>query len=114
MSNRRNIIFTGFGLYFLVMVALVVIFGGGTANDEFRPQNEFQLDTWIDLPGPFDFNKGVMYLLIATALTIGTMMYVANRMQARPNRVQTAVEALYALMRDNITRGSMDDKMARK
>jgi F-type H+-transporting ATPase subunit a len=114
VSNRRNIIFTGFGLYFLVMVALVVIFGGGTANDEFRPQNEFQLDTWIDLPGPFDFNKGVMYLLIATALTIGTMMYVANRMQARPNRVQTAVEALYALMRDNITRGSMDDKMARK
>jgi F-type H+-transporting ATPase subunit a len=114
VSNRRNIIFTGFGLYFLVMVALVVIFGGGTANDEFQPQNEFQLDTWIDLPGPFDFNKGVMYLLIATALTIGTMMYVANRMQARPNRVQTAVEALYALMRDNITRGSMDDKMARK
>ena len=114
MSNRRNIIFTGFGLYFLVMVALVVIFGGGTANDEFKPQNEFQLDTWIDLPGPFDFNKGVMYLLIATALTIGTMLYIANRMQARPNRVQTAVEALYALMRDNITRGSMDDKMARK
>jgi F-type H+-transporting ATPase subunit a len=35
-------------------------------------------------------------------------------MQARPNRVQTAVEALYALMRDNITRGSMDDSMARK
>jgi F-type H+-transporting ATPase subunit a len=114
VSNRRNIIFTGFGLYFLVMVALIVIFGGGTANEEFRPQNEFQLDTWIDLPGPFDFNKGVMYLLIATALTIGTMLYIANRMQARPNRVQTAVEALYALMRDNITRGSMDDRMARK
>jgi F-type H+-transporting ATPase subunit a len=114
VSNRRNIIFTGFGLYFLVMIALVVIFGGGTANDEFKPQNEFQLDTWINLPGPFDINKGVMYLLIATALTIGTMLYVANRMQARPNRVQTAVEALYALMRDNITRGSMDDRMARK
>jgi F-type H+-transporting ATPase subunit a len=35
-------------------------------------------------------------------------------MQARPNRVQTAVEALYSLMRDNITRGNMDDRMARK
>ncbi len=114
MSNRRNIIFTGFGLYFLVMVALVVIFGGGTANEEFKPQNEFQLDTWVDLPGPFDINKGVVYLLVATALTVGTMLYVANRMQARPNRVQTAVEAIYALMRDNITRGSMDDRMARK
>ena len=114
MTNRRNIIFTGFGLYFLVMVALVIIFGGGTQNDAFKPQEEFRLETYIDLPGPFDINKGVIYLLVATALTVGTMLYVANRMQARPNRVQTAVEALYALMRDNITRGSMDDKMARK
>jgi F-type H+-transporting ATPase subunit a len=55
-----------------------------------------------------------MYLLIATLLTVGTMLFVANRMQARPNRVQTAVEVLYALMRDNITRGNMDDAMARK
>ena len=36
------------------------------------------------------------------------MIYIANRMQERPNRVQTAVEALYALMRDNITRGNME------
>ena len=42
------------------------------------------------------------------------MLYVANRMQARPNRVQTAVESLFSLMRDNITRGNMDDKMAAK
>ncbi len=42
------------------------------------------------------------------------MLYIANRMQARPNRVQTAVESLYLLMRDNITRGNMDDAMARK
>jgi F-type H+-transporting ATPase subunit a len=114
VTNRRRIILTGFGLYLLVMILLVVIFGGGTKNDTFKPQNEFQLDTWINLPGPFDINKGVMYLLIATLLTVGTMLYIANRMQARPNRVQTAVEALYALMRDNITRGAMDDKMARK
>ena len=42
------------------------------------------------------------------------MVYIARRMQARPNRVQTAVEVLFALMRDNITRGNMDDKMAAK
>ena len=42
------------------------------------------------------------------------MLYVASRMQARPNRVQTAVETLFSLMRDNITRGNMDDKMAAK
>ena len=35
-------------------------------------------------------------------------------MQARPNRVQTAVEVLFSLMRDNITRGNMSDALARK
>jgi F-type H+-transporting ATPase subunit a len=56
----------------------------------------------------------VMYILIAAILTVGTMVYIARRMQARPNRVQTAVEVLFSLMRDNITRGNMDDKTARK
>jgi F-type H+-transporting ATPase subunit a len=42
------------------------------------------------------------------------MTYVARRMQQRPNRVQTAVETVYAAMRDNITRGNMDDRMAAK
>jgi F-type H+-transporting ATPase subunit a len=35
-------------------------------------------------------------------------------MQARPNRIQTAVEVLFGLMRDNITRGNMPDEMAAK
>jgi F-type H+-transporting ATPase subunit a len=35
-------------------------------------------------------------------------------MQARPNRVQTAVETVYAFIRDDITGGNMDDTMARK
>jgi F-type H+-transporting ATPase subunit a len=35
-------------------------------------------------------------------------------MQARPNRVLTAVEVLFNLMRDNITTGNMEDKLARK
>jgi F-type H+-transporting ATPase subunit a len=39
---------------------------------------------------------------------------VSSRMRARPNRVQTAVEWIYTAMRDNITRGNMDDAMARK
>ena len=42
------------------------------------------------------------------------MVYVARRMQQRPNRVQTAVELAFTLMRDNITRGNMDSRMAAK
>jgi F-type H+-transporting ATPase subunit a len=43
-----------------------------------------------------------------------TMLWIARRMQARPNRVQTAVETIYSLMRDNIARGNMNDSMAAK
>jgi F-type H+-transporting ATPase subunit a len=103
------------GAYIALIILAVIVFGSTRKdNKEFAPQNEFQLDTWINLPGPLDFTKAVMYLIIAALLTIGTMLYIANRMQARPNRVQTAVETLYGLMRDNITRGNMDDAMARK
>jgi F-type H+-transporting ATPase subunit a len=82
-------------------------------NEEYKPQNEFKLDTWIDL-GVLSINKAVMYIFIATALTCFTMIYVAKRMTERPNKVQTAIESAFLLMRDNITRGNMDDKMAAK
>jgi F-type H+-transporting ATPase subunit a len=64
--------------------------------------------------GVLSINRGVLYLFLATICTIATMLYISNRMQARPNRVQTAVEALFSLMRDNITRGNMPYSMAAK
>jgi F-type H+-transporting ATPase subunit a len=115
MSTRRKILFSVLGFYLFSLILLVVIFGFTRRdNEEFQPQNEFKLDTWVNLPGPFDINKAVLYLVLAGILTVGTMLYIANRMQARPNRVQTAVEALFSLMRDNITAGNLDDRMARK
>jgi F-type H+-transporting ATPase subunit a len=80
-------------------------------NEAYRPQDEFKLDPWFSI-GPIEFNKAVFYVILATALTCGAMVYVARRMQARPNRVQTLVETAFLLMRDNITRGNMDDSMA--
>ena len=98
----------------LVPIA-VLLAGPATAlaaiNEAYRPQDEFKLDPWFSI-GPIEFNKAVMYLIIATALTCFSMIYVARRMQARPNRLQTAVESAFLLMRDNITRGNMDDRMA--
>ena len=115
MTTTRKILLAVFGVYLVSIVAVVVIFGFKRQdNEEFQPQNEFQLDTWIDLPGPMDFNKGVLYVIIAGILTTVSMVYIAKRMQARPNRVQTAVETIFAFVRDDITGGSMDDKMARK
>ena len=115
MTTRSKILFGVLGFYFFSLVAVVVIFGFTRQdNEEFMPQNEFKLDTWIDLPGPMDFNKAVMYLIIAGILTCGTMIWIAGKMQQRPNRVQTAVEALFSLMRDNITYGNLDTSMAKK
>ncbi len=112
MSQSRKILLFAGGAYLLLVVLAFILFGN-VGRQEFVPQEEFELPTWIEL-GPLDINKAVLYLVISGVLTCVSMVYIANRMEARPNRTQTAVETLYALMRDNITRGNMDDKMARK
>ncbi len=115
MSTKRKLVLGIGGAYVAGMVLLIAIFGATrNDNDEFQPQNEFRLDDWISLPGSFDINKAVVYVIAAAILTVVTMVYIANRMQARPNRVQTAVETLFVTMRDTITRGNMDPKMAAK
>jgi F-type H+-transporting ATPase subunit a len=113
MSTRSKV-FLGLGIYLVLMILVGIIFGSHRTESDFLPQNEFKLDAWVDLPGPFDLNKAVLYLFIAAVLTVGTMLYIARRMQQRPNRVQTAVEVLYTAMRDNITGGNMDRRMAAK
>ena len=115
MSTRKKILL-GVGALYLGTIILVVAVFGFTRRDnpEFQPQEEFRLETYINLPGGLDITKAVLYLLAAALLTVLTMVFVARRMQAKPNRVQTAVETIYALMRDNITRGNMDDRMAAK
>jgi F-type H+-transporting ATPase subunit a len=114
MKTRTKVLLGIGGFYLVSIIGIVAIFGFTRRdNQEFQPQNEFKLDTWVEL-GPLDINKAVLYIVIAGILTTLTMLYIANRMQARPNRVQTAVEVLFSLMRDNITRGNMDDRMAAK
>jgi len=116
MSTKRKVFF---GLGGLIVAAIIVnlLFPSEGKNEEFQPQNEFKLDPWLELKlGPFDMsiNKAVLYLFLACALTTMAMLYVAKRMQDRPNRVQTAVEAAYDLARNQITGTNMDDKLALK
>jgi F-type H+-transporting ATPase subunit a len=116
MSLRRKLGLGIGGVYILGIIAIVAIFGATRSdNPLFKPQDEFKLLTWVNLPGPLDINKGVLYLLIATTLTIGVMTWVSKRMDTtRPNRVQVAVEWAYTGMRDKIVRDNMDDEMAKK
>jgi F-type H+-transporting ATPase subunit a len=113
MSNTRKVLLYGFGFYLLGIVLLVIIFGFGHKNNSFQIQNEFKLVNWVSL-GVFSINRAVLYLFIAAILTVTTTLWISRRMHQRPNRVQTAVEVLYSLMRDNITRGNLDDSMAAK
>jgi F-type H+-transporting ATPase subunit a len=111
-STKRTLLILG-AVWLVGIVALYLIFGSGGRNNAYQPQNEFKLDNWVQL-GIFSINKAVLYLVLAAIATCVSMIYIARRMQARPNKVQTAVEGLYQLMRENITAGNLDEKMAKR
>jgi F-type H+-transporting ATPase subunit a len=116
VSRRAKILLSLAGLALLGIV-LGVIFGSSGKNDLYQPQNEFKLDPWISIHiGSLDLsiNKAVLYLALTSAATIATLVWIANRMEARPNRVQTAVELAYSLMKNNIAGANMDRRMATK
>jgi F-type H+-transporting ATPase subunit a len=104
------------GVYVLGFIVIIATTGlKGTRNTAYEPQNEFKLESWvpIHIAGiDFSITKAVMYLVIAATLTCASTIYIARRMQQRPNRVQTAVEVIYNLMRSNIAGGNMDAQMA--
>ena len=96
-------------------IAIALAFGlKSQKNLNYLPQDEFKLFTWAHLVGPIDLNKAVLYLVLAGALTVGAMVWIAKRMQMRPNRVQTAVEWAYGICKRQITDDNMDADMARK
>lgn len=113
MSRTKKILWSLAGIWLAGTIVLIVAFGFGRKNNSFQIQNEFKLINWVHL-GVFSINRAVVYLFLAAILTVGTMVWIAGRMQARPNKVQTAVEVLYSLMRDNIARGNMPESLARK
>ena len=115
--KKRTIVILGLVGYAVVLILLGIVFGSNGQNTEYKPQDEFKLDPWISIHiGSLDMsiNKAVLYLFLASALTVFTMTYVARRMAQRPNRVQTAVETIFAFSRDNIAGGNMDKLMMRK
>jgi F-type H+-transporting ATPase subunit a len=113
MSTTRKILLGIAGVYVGGLVLLIVIFGIAGHKNTFTITNEFKLVNWVSL-GLLSINRAVLYLFLAALMTVVTVVWIAGRMHTRPNRVQTAVEVLYSLMRDNITRGNMPDSMAAK
>lgn len=114
LSTKAKVLI-GLGLYLAVAVLLFLAFGSDGKNEAFKPQNEFKLEPWvaIELGGiDFSINKGVLYLFLASLLTILTMVWISRRMAEKPNRVQAAVEMAYDLTKNTITGGSLQGKTA--
>jgi F-type H+-transporting ATPase subunit a len=115
--STRSKVLIGLAIYLGVAILLYLIFGSDGKNEEFKPQNEFKLEPWIEFKvGGLDlsFNKAVLYLLIACALTVGTMVLIARRMEQKPNRTQTIIEGAYDLTYSQIARGNMAQEAAAK
>jgi F-type H+-transporting ATPase subunit a len=104
MSPARKIGYAILGAWLGGLVLFAILFGvaahkaPAVASGVFSPTDEFKLDTWFSV-GPIDFNKGVLYLLVAGAITVGLLAYVAKRLQQRPGRLQVAVEMFYDFTR---------------
>jgi F-type H+-transporting ATPase subunit a len=97
---------------FVLTILVYAIFGSSGKNNSFQPQEEFRLTPWISLHIAgidMSINKAVFYLFLAGGLTCFAMIYIARRMQERPNKTQTLVELAYDLTRNNITRGNLTD-----
>ncbi len=113
--KTRTKVFIGLGAYFAIAILMLLIFGSSGKNEHFQPQNEFKLEPWISLHlGGIDLsiNKAVLYLALASGLTIFAMVWISRRMAEKPNRTQTAIEVAYDLTKNNITGGNLDTATA--
>jgi F-type H+-transporting ATPase subunit a len=114
VSTKRKLLLIA-GIYLAVVIVLGVAFGSAGKNDEFKPQNEFKLEAWIPIKiGGIDLsiNRAVLYLVLASGLTIITLTWIARRMQRKPNRVQMAMELAYDLTRNTIAGDNMERSLA--
>jgi F-type H+-transporting ATPase subunit a len=118
LSAVQKVVYSALAVWIGGIVLFVILFGitahkaPSVANGSFSPTDEFKLDTWFKL-GPIDFNKGVLYLLLSSGITIAVMVYISKRLRDRPGRLQVAVESFYDLTRQMATE-NMDDTMAKK
>jgi F-type H+-transporting ATPase subunit a len=118
-SKLRKVLYGLAAFYVLGLVFFIAVFGfkphkaAAVKSGIFTPTNEFKLDTWFSV-GPVDFNKGVLYVILAALITLWIMFYVARRLKRRPGRMQAAIEMFYGLTSSMTNDSLHDQKLARK
>jgi F-type H+-transporting ATPase subunit a len=113
--KTKTKVLIGLGAYLAVAILMLLIFGSSGKDESFQPQNEFKLEPWISihLAGiDLSINKAVLYLVLASVLTIFVMVWISRRMAQKPNRVQTAIEVAYDMTKNTITGGNLEPKAA--
>jgi F-type H+-transporting ATPase subunit a len=113
--STKSKVLIGIGVYLGIAILMLLIFGSSGKNESFQPQNEFKLEPWVSIHlGSLDLsiNKAVLYLLLASGLTIFAMVWIAKRMQQKPNRVQTAIEVAYDMTKNTITDPNLEGRTA--
>jgi F-type H+-transporting ATPase subunit a len=118
MSGAKKVLWGVGAVWLAGIIFFVAVVGFGAdkapsvASGVYSPTDEFKLDTWWSV-GPINFNKGVLYLILATVITLGLLLYLVRRLKQRPGRLQVLVEMFYDLSA-NLSDGSMDKSMSRK
>jgi len=113
MSSAKKIGLSVLAVWLLGIIFFVGVYGltphkaPDVASGVFSPTNEFKLDTWFSI-GPIDFNKGVLFVLLAAGITLGAMLYMGKRLRERPGRLQVAIEMSY-----NLCEGMARDNLAK-
>jgi len=99
----------------LALVCLLALPALASAAEDFDPSEEFRLEPYVSIElGPIDLsiNKAVVYLLLATAITIGVGLFVVRGgLKLRPTRAQNVVELAYEFTENNIARQTLPPKM---
>ena len=89
-----------------------------STGEEFKPQNEFKLKEWVPIHlGPLDLsiNKAVMYLLLASAISILFCVFVVRGgLKMRPTKAQNVVELAYEFAERQIARATLPPKVFAK
>jgi len=102
-------------LYVLLSVALVALAApAGAFAIDYHPEDEFRLDTWVSIHlGPLDLsiNKAVVYLMLATVLTIALGIGLMRaRLGVKPGTRQTIGETIYEVAQVNIAEQGLPTK----
>ncbi len=97
-----------------VAAALVLPAAALAAQEDFKPEEEFELDPWVPIKlGPLDLsiNKAVAYLWLGTIVTILLgIVLMRVRLGVRPGTRQTIGEQIYDIAQTQIAEQGLPSK----